>query len=206
MLSHDAQEIASHMLIVCGPSGSGKSTLIAHLLERRRSCELSRSMTTRAPRGIERDGLEYDFVDLETFNARIEEDAFAEYAKVFGHYYGTPHSMIREKIILGLDVVFDIDVQGARQLKKRYPGAWCMLISPPSFEILEKRLRARATDSPEVIASRLKIASDEMSQRNLFDFIVINDDLATASDKCCAIYDAMRLRSKRGDNQVIELA
>ena len=193
----DKSKITPHMLIVCGPSGTGKSTLLGHLLANRNSCCLSRSTTTRAPRGKEQNGVEYDFVDVETFQKRIENDEFAEYANVFGNYYGTPHEMIRSTVEeKGLDVLFDIDVQGARQLRAKYPGVWCVLIAPPSFEVLEKRLRSRGTDAPEVIERRLNTAKHELAQTDLFDFTIINDDLSTACAQICALYDALRLRNR----------
>lgn len=196
-LNLDRTVIASHMLIVCGPSGVGKSTLLGHLLSNRPSCSLSRSTTTRAPRGTEQNGVEYDFVDIPTFKARIEAGEFAEYADVFGNFYGTPHAMIQDAISAGKDVLFDIDVQGARNLKAQYPGAWCIAIAPPSFEILENRLRNRGTDAPEVIEKRLAKARFELSQEDLFDFILVNDDLAKAQSDICNIYDAMTQRAPR---------
>ena len=188
---------ASHMLIACGPSGVGKSTLLTHLLTARPTCTLSRSTTTRAPRGNERNGVEYDFVDVDTFRRRIEAGAFAEYADVFGNYYGTPHTMIHDAIAEGRDVLFDIDIQGARNLKAQYPGAWCVAIAPPSFEILEHRLRSRGTDAPDVIEKRLAKARFELSQEDLFDFVLINDRLDQACDDICRIYDVMRQRAAR---------
>jgi len=193
----DLAQAAAHMLIICGPSGSGKSTLLNHLLSHRETCRLSRSTTTRAPRGAEKDGVEYDFVDVAAFEARVAKGEFAEYANVFGNYYGTPHAMIRQAIEAGQDVLFDIDVQGARQLKAQYPGAWCLLIAPPSFEVLERRLRGRGTDAHDAIERRLQTARQELSQHDLFDIVVVNDDLTTASAQICAAYDVMRLRAAR---------
>ncbi|MBQ8035502.1 MAG: guanylate kinase [Proteobacteria bacterium] len=193
----DNSQISPHMLIVCGPSGTGKSTLLGHLLSHRNTCCLSRSTTTRAPRGKEKNGEEYDFVDVETFRQRIANDEFAEYAEVFGNYYGTPHEMIRSTVEeKHMDVLFDIDVQGARQLRAKYQGVWCVLIAPPSFEVLEHRLRSRGTDAPEVIERRLNTAKHELAQTDLFDFTIVNDDLDTACAQICALYDALRLRNR----------
>lgn len=190
----DKGQIAKHMLIVCGPSGTGKSTLLGHLLANRETCVLSRSTTTRAPRGKEKNGVEYDFVDVETFQTRIERGDFVEYANVFGNYYGTPHEMIRSAVEKGQDVLFDIDVQGSRAIRSQYPNVWCVLIAPPSMEVLEKRLRARGTDAEEVIQRRLNTAKSELAQVDLFDFVIVNDDLETARRQILAIYDALRLR------------
>ena len=193
----DRAQITRHMLIVCGPSGTGKSTLLNHLLSHRDTCILSRSTTTRAPRGTERNGVEYDFVDIPTFEARIARGEFVEYANVFGNYYGTPHEMIRSTVEeKGMDVLFDIDVQGSRKIRSEYPGTWCVLIAPPSMEILENRLRSRGTDSPEVIERRLNTARSELAQTDLFDFVIVNDDLDTACRQICALYDTLRLRRR----------
>lgn len=193
-MKKDRSAIAKHMLIVVGPSGTGKSTLLNYLMSMRNNCAFSRSTTTRAPRGKERHGVEYDFVDTETFQAHIKEGFFAEYANVFGNFYGTPHAMIQENTDKGLNVLFDIDVQGARQLKAQYPDAWCLLIAPPSMEVLERRLRRRATDAPEVIARRLRTAKEELAQTDLFDFVIVNDELEIAKNKILAVYDALCLR------------
>ncbi len=193
----DKEQITRHMLIICGPSGTGKSTLLRHLLSNRDTCCLSRSTTTRAPRGTEQNGVEYDFVDVETFKTRIAANEFVEYAEVFGNFYGTPHEMIRSTVEeKGLDVLFDIDVQGARNIRSQYPGVWCVLIAPPSFEVLENRLRSRNTDAPEVIERRLNTARHELAQTDLFDFTIVNDDLDTACNQICALYDALRLRNR----------
>ena len=187
--------VASHMFIVVGPSGTGKSTLLSHLMALRSTCTMSRSTTTRAPRGSEVNGVEYDFVDIPTFEKRIADGEFAEYANVFGNYYGTPHRMISDNVSAGMDVLFDIDVQGARNLKKKYPEAWCVLIAPPSMEVLEKRLRGRGTDAPEVIEKRLNTAKSELSQTDLFDFVIFNDDLETSKAQIVSLYDSLRLRA-----------
>ena len=192
---NDTAHAAAHMLIIVGPSGTGKSTLLKHLLANRATCEMSRSTTTRQPRGQEKNGVEYDFVDIPTFEARIANGDFAEYANVFGNYYGTPHEMIRHAVSNGLDVLFDIDVQGARQIKQKYPGAWCVLIAPPSMAVLEKRLRGRATDAPEVIQKRLDTAKTELAQENLFDFIIYNDKLEESQALLVAIYDLLKSRA-----------
>lgn len=190
-----AAHIAAHMLIVVGPSGTGKSTLLNHLLSQRSDCGMSRSTTTRAPRGTEQNGVEYDFVDIPTFESKIQNGDFAEYANVFGNYYGTPHEMIRANVEAQRNVLFDIDVQGARQLKKQYPGAWCVLIAPPSMAVLEKRLRGRATDRPEVIERRLETAKSELAQTDLFDFVIFNDKLDVAQNELIAIYDLLSKRA-----------
>lgn len=187
--------VCAHMFIVVGPSGTGKSTLLGHLMDVRKSCGMSRSTTTRAPRGTEVNGVEYDFVDIPTFEKKIANGDFAEYANVFGNYYGTPHSMIADNVNAGRDVLFDIDVQGARNLKKQYPGAWCILIAPPSMAVLEKRLRGRGTDAPEVIEKRLNTARSELAETGLFDFMIVNDDLDTAKSQIVALYDMLSLRA-----------
>lgn len=194
---NETTSLAQHMLIICGPSGVGKSTLLKHLLVQRQTCVLSRSTTTRAPRGKEQDGVEYDFVDIPTFETRIAAGFFAEHALVFGNYYGTPHSMIRDNALASIDILFDIDVQGARQLKEQYPQAWCVLIAPPSMDELAQRLQNRKTEPPEVVSLRLAQAQTELSQKDLFDFVLVNSVLPEAKHHLLSIYDALRLRSAR---------
>ena len=193
--SNAKAHIGAHMLIVVGPSGTGKSTLLNHLMAVRHTCRFSRSTTTRAPRGTEQNGVEYDFVSIPEFEEKIKNNAFAEYASVFGNYYGTPHAMIEANVDSGFDVLFDIDVQGARLLKTQYPNAWCVLIAPPSMAVLEARLRGRKTDAPDVIERRLKTAEKELAETDLFDFCIVNDDLQTAKEQLVALYDLIALKA-----------
>jgi guanylate kinase len=179
------------LFIVCGPSGVGKTSLSRQLLEARPQLTLSVSYTTRAPREGEEDGVDYHFVDEETFVEMRDREQFAEWAKVHGNYYGTPVSAILDAWKGDKDVLFDIDYQGAKQLEERFPEeARGVLVIPPSMKILEDRLRGRATDAEDVITRRLDAARHELAQFELYDYILENDDFDQALAHLTAIYDA----------------
>lgn len=180
------------LLVVCGPSGVGKTSLSRELRARRERLGVSVSVTTRAPREGEVDGVHYNFVDPQRFRELRDRGYFAEWAEVHGHHYGTPVSEIREAFDDDRDLIFDIDVQGAHQLQNRFPGAVAVLVVPPDMETLERRLRGRGTDPDEVIERRLAAARDEMSHWRSFDYIVVNDEFDVALDRMTAIYDASR--------------
>ncbi len=183
------------LFIVCGPSGVGKSTLCERLLSEFSTLDLSISFTTRAPRGSEQNGVDYHFVSIETFENMIEQGAFAEYAKVHRNYYGTAHSTVSDALQAGRDVLFDIDYQGAQQLRKAFGRrAYSTLLLPPSMRVLERRLRARQTDSPEVIEGRLKAARHEIAQFADFDFGLVNNDLEETYLRFRSVYIALRSR------------
>ena len=178
--------------IVCGPSGVGKTTLVRDLLQSPESqLTLSISYTTRAPRGAEQNGKDYFFVDDATFEGMVENDEFAEWANVHGNKYGTSAKQITDAWERGKNVLFDIDYQGAEQLKSRFAErAVATLVIPPSLAELERRLRDRGTDTEETIALRLKHAATEMRQVALFDFVIENDDLEAAQIAMSHIYFA----------------
>ncbi len=180
------------LLIVCGPSGVGKTSLCDNLLKRRPRLTLSVSYTTRERRGEEEDGVDYHFVDEDQFQAMREAGEFAESAEVHGNWYGTSMSVIEAAWQRGRDLLFDIDYQGARQLKERVPTANAVLIAPPDLITLEERLHGRATDSDEVIEERLSAARHELAQYELFDHIVENDDFDRAAGVLDSIYVATR--------------
>ncbi len=183
------------LLIVCGPSGVGKSSLCTRLLAEQERLRLSVSYTTRAPRGQEVNGEHYHFVDVETFQAMIEEGAFAEHALVHGNYYGTSRAVVREALEAGADLLFDIDYQGARLLQEAFPVHSCaVMVMPPSMEVLEARLRGRGTDSADVISRRLVAAREEIAAYPTFHYALCNDDLSQAYARLCAIYTAQTYR------------
>lgn len=185
------------LFIVCGPSGVGKTSLCEGLLERRPKLTVSTSYTTRAPRGGEEDGVAYHFVDVATFEAKREAGHFAEWALVHGNYYGTAVDVIHDAWAQGKDVLFDIDYQGAAQLRERFPHACTVLLMPPDMATLEARLCNRATDSAEVIANRLDAARHELGQYKSFEYIVENNELERALEALLAIYDASQHRQYR---------
>jgi len=190
----------SQIFIISAPSGSGKSTLVNSLLACEPGLIFSVSYTTRAPRGVEQDGREYHFVTREQFRGMIEAGEFIEWAQVFDDYYGTHRRYVDQGRAEGRDVVLDIDVQGARQLKEKLPGAVSIFILAPSRRELEKRLRARGDVSEDVIRKRLAKAAGEIRNFGQYDYVLVNDDLQAASERLLWIVRTARLRS--ADEQV----
>ncbi|KXJ60691.1 guanylate kinase [Alteromonas sp. KUL42] len=189
-----------NLFILAAPSGAGKSSLIKALMEKYEGnthspMQVSVSHTTRQPRPGEVDGVHYHFVSREEFEALIEQGVFFEYAEVFGNYYGTSRVTIEQTLHRGIDVFLDIDWQGARQVKALMPDTCGIFILPPSLEVLEQRLTNRGQDSEEVIAGRMSQAVSEMSHFNEFDYVIVNDDFATALNDLEAIVTSQRLRS-----------
>ncbi len=168
--------------VLAAASGAGKTTLGNRLLERVDNLELSISYTTRAPRGRECDGVEYHFVDVPRFEQMIAEDAFIEWARVHDNYYGSGVATTRQRLDAGVDLLFDIDVQGAEQLKARFPEAMLVWVDAPSWQELERRLRGRGTDDEEAIQKRLRNARGERVRAlESFDRVVVNEDLELAT-------------------------
>jgi guanylate kinase len=193
------------VLIVSGPSGSGKSTLVAKLLELPGTL-LSVSCTTRKPRPTESDGKWYNFISEDRFRQMIAEGEFLEYAQVFGrNWYGTPRRWLDEARANGKDLVLEIDVQGAIQVKKKLVDAVAIFILPPSRQDLEKRIRARGQDSEEEISRRLERARQELEQYKEYDCVVINDDLERAGREIQAIALAARCARARNEQRVQQI-
>lgn len=188
-----------NLYIVSAPSGAGKSSLISALLQQQPSYEMqvSISHTTRQPRPNEEHGKHYYFVDHKEFERLIAEDAFLEYAQVFGNYYGTSLPMIERSLKQGIDVFLDIDWQGAQQVRKKVPAAKSIFILPPSLQELERRLIGRGQDSNEVIAARMKKAINEISHYDEYDYLIINDDFDQALSEIKVILKAEKLRVER---------
>lgn len=180
------------LLIVCGPSGVGKTSLCDALLASGPKLTLSVSYTTRPRRGDEVDGQNYHFIGSEEFERMKDAGKFAEWAEVHGNYYGTSTEVVEAAWDSGRDLLFDIDYQGARQLKQRYPDATAVLIAPPDMQVLARRLRGRGTDSDEVIENRLKAARHELAQYPLFDYVVENGEFDEAVKVLESIYVAAR--------------
>ncbi|HTS62812.1 MAG TPA: guanylate kinase [Candidatus Acidoferrales bacterium] len=190
------------VFIISAPSGSGKSTLVNHLLADVPNLMFSVSHTTRARRGAEIDGQNYHFVTREQFEAMLARNEFLEWAQVFGNYYGTHRGILEQACAGGQDLVLDIDVQGARQLKKRIPEAVTVFILAPSRQELEHRLRTRSEDPDEVITRRLKDAAEEIRNYKDYDYVLINRDLAEAEATLGAIVRAERVRRTRIEDQI----
>ncbi len=183
------------LYIISAPSGAGKTSLVRALLESTEGIQVSVSHTTRPMRQGEVDGRDYHFTDVEGFRAMIERGEFLEYAQVFDNSYGTSRIMVQQMINEGIDVILEIDWQGAQQVREQIPEAVSIFILPPSREELEQRLRGRGTDSDEVIARRLSEAANEMGHYAEFDYLVFNDDFDTAQAELRSIVLARRLRS-----------
>jgi len=171
------------LFIISGPSGAGKSTILNHVLQNIPEIYFSVSATTRNPRPGETHGEHYHFLSQEDFDRLAAEDGFLEYARYVGNSYGTPSAPIREKLEAGIDVLLDIEVQGAGQVKEKMPEAIAIFLSPPSLEVLEARLRARGTDTEEKIKHRLETAEVEMRRKEQYDHVVINDTIEKAVEK-----------------------
>lgn len=185
---------AGTLYIVAAPSGAGKTSLVRRLVETTPGVAVSISHTTRPPRPGERDGVHYHFVSLAVFEAMIAEGAFLEHAQVFGNRYGTSRAAVLAQLEAGQDVILEIDWQGARQVRMLAPDSLGIFILPPSREALRERLAGRGQDSREVIERRMAAALDELSHHAEFDYLVVNDDFATALDTLRAIVVANRQR------------
>ena len=188
------------LFIVSSPSGAGKTTLIHRVLRDPRiggSLHFSVSHTTRPPRVGERTGVEYHFVDEAAFRAIEARGGFLEWAVVHGNLYGTSREEVEPRLESGIDVLLDIDVQGARQVRSHVPEAVKVIVFPPSREVLEKRLRARGSDAPDVVLRRLAAARKEMEEWGEFDYAIINEDLEAAVDELRSILVARRAGKSR---------
>jgi guanylate kinase len=192
------------LLVVSGPSGAGKTTLCREIRAMMPGLRPSVSYTTRRPRPGEKNGREYFFVDSPTFGRMVEEDEFAEWAVVYGHRYGTPRKAMADMIARGIDVLLEIDVQGAMQIKARFPEAVNVYVLPPSIGELRRRLEQRAGDAPEEIARRLRRAREEVRSFRQYDYIVRNEDLKEAVKALEAIITAERVKTARLDIAAIE--
>ena len=187
------------LYIISAPSGAGKSSLINALLAEDRSwdVQVSISHTTRAPRVGENNAEHYHFVDVQNFKSLIEENAFFEWAEVFGNYYGTSRITIEQALQQGTDIFLDIDWQGAQQVREMMPEAVGIFILPPNRDELESRLNKRGQDSSEIIAKRMSQAQSEMSHYNEYDYLIINDDFELASKELSNIVSALRNKQSK---------
>jgi guanylate kinase len=190
------------VFIISAPSGSGKSTLVSELMRRVPRLRFSVSYTTRYPRGDERDGEDYFFISRADFEERVARGEFLEHAEVFGNYYGTHISELDRAAAEGYDLVLDIDVQGARQLKERIPAGVSIFILAPSRQILEERLRARSQDSEAVILRRLHDAAGEIRNYSLYDYVLVNREVAASVETLVAIVKATRSRRDRMEDEI----
>ncbi len=183
------EQYTGKLFIISGPSGAGKGTICQRLIEESDPARmaLSVSMTTRAPREGEEHGVDYFFVSEEEFLATMDKDGFLEHAQVYGNRYGTPRELVREKLKSGVDVVLEIDIQGALSVKERYPEGIFIFILPPSMSELRKRLTGRGTETAEDIEKRLSQTSKEVSYIEKYDYVVVNGELEEAVSRVKSI-------------------
>ena len=189
--------IAGTLFIVAAPSGAGKTTLVGRLLKDDPQVMHSISFTTRAPRGGEQNGREYNFIDVPRFLDMRERGEFAEWAEVHDNFYGTSRVWLEQRMQEGCDMLLEIDWQGAQQMRRQFPEAVSIFVLPPSIAELERRLRGRGSDSDDVIARRVAGAYGEMRHVGEFDFVIINNDLDVALGELKAAVRASRLRFPR---------
>jgi guanylate kinase len=190
------------IFIISAPSGSGKSTLVSRLLASDPRLLFSVSYTTRGPRGNEKPGENYIYISRQEFLDRIASQEFLEYAEVFGNFYGTHREVLDQAQIESKDLILDIDVQGAGQLKKRIPEAVTVFILPPSRDILEQRLRSRSEDSEEVIQRRLRDAAEEIRNYRQYDYLLVNHRVEESTGTLAAIVQAERVRRIRMEDRI----
>ncbi len=185
------------LIVISGPSGVGKGTIFSRLLASDPSLTFSVSATTRSPRNGETDGVDYFFITEDQYQELVQQDAFLEHATVHGHSYGTLKSQIVEKLEKGLNVVLDIDPQGAKQVMAQWPDCVSIFLLPPSYDKLRQRLYGRNTDATEEIERRLKNAKGEIEQAGMYQYVVVNDDLQVALNQVTAIVTAEKQRTSR---------
>ncbi|MEA4952970.1 MAG: guanylate kinase [Aminivibrio sp.] len=187
------------LFVLSGPSGAGKGTLRKKVFETVQGIRFSISCTTRPPRQGEKEGIDYRFISEEAFLSLLKEDKFLEHAKVHGHYYGTLRDDVERTLSSGIDMVLEIDVQGAFQIREKMPESILVFVSPPSLEELEHRLRERGTESGEHLRLRMKNARLEMMKAKDYDYVIVNDDAERASEELKSII--IGCRSNRGERK-----
>ncbi|MDW5300569.1 MAG: guanylate kinase [Sedimentibacter sp.] len=185
------------LVVISGPSGAGKGTICKRLKEEIKDLKVSVSATTRKPREGEIEGTSYYFINEEEFIKRINNEEFLEYAKVYGNYYGTPKREVFKELQDGNDIILEIDIQGALQVKKNYPKGVFIFILPPSLTELNNRIEKRGTDSKEVILKRMQCAYDELDYAFEYDYVVVNDEVEAAVEKIKIIILAEKNRAIR---------
>jgi guanylate kinase len=189
--------VPGNLIIVSGPSGAGKSAISTGVLEQLPRLRFSVSYTTRAPRGNEQNGVHYNFVSREEFDDLVRTGEMLEWAEVYGNLYGTSQKVIDEGLAGGEDVLLDVDVQGAKTICRKRPGAISIFIMPPSYAVLRERLEQRKLDKVYVIAQRLRVAFEEIRQYADYDYLIINSDLGKAIEELKAIVTGSRCRMQR---------
>ncbi len=197
------QKVKGLIVVISAPAGAGKTTLCKRLLQSCPSFISSVSFTTRPPRKNEIEGVDYYFVSREEFEKLIEKNTFIEWAEVHGHLYGTSADFLKKNLEAGKDVVLEVDVNGGRKIKEKYPQAILIFILPPSWKELEKRLKSRALDDEKSIKRRLERAKEEIKHLPFYDYFVVNDDINKALKQLITIIEAERSRISRVDDKTL---
>ena len=182
------------LIVISGPSGAGKSTVVGRAIQGREDMCFSTSVTTRGPRPGEVDGKDYFFIDEERFRRMVEQGELLEHASYVSHSYGTPKAFVEQQMDAGMNVILDIEVQGARQVREKMSDAVLVFIVPPSMEELRRRLEGRGTENAETIAARLQRAREELKEASLYDYIIVNDVVDEAAAEFAAILNAEHCR------------
>lgn len=193
------------VFVVSGPSGSGKDTVLKGLFAENPDIVFSISSITRAMRPGEKEGEKYNFISREHFEEMIKNDLLLEHNVFVGNYYGTPRIPVEKAVSEGRDIIIEVDVNGAAQIRKKLPEAVTVFIMPPSFEELKRRLVGRGTESEELIEKRLRSALDEIKRAGEYDYIIVNDDAAAASQSLMSVIKACRLKTERQKNIINEV-
>lgn len=193
------------LMVLSGFSGAGKGTLVKALLRKYDDYALSISMTTRAPREGERDGVEYFFATREKFEETIVDNGLIEYALYCGNYYGTPRAYVEEQMAAGKNVILEIEIQGALKIKEKFPDSLLIFVTPPNAQELKRRLEGRGTESAEVIAQRLARATEESEGIEAYDYIVVNDNLDECVEEIHRLVDAARRAPVRSQELIKEI-
>ncbi len=193
------------LIILSGPSGSGKDTVLNELVARNDDLRVSISMTTRKMRQGETDGVNYYFVDRDYFEKKVSEGKMLEYAEYVGNYYGTPKAPVDEMLNNGINVVLEIEVQGADKIRKMYPDVVSVFLMPPSLSTLESRIRMRGTEDEETIANRLFIAQQEIRRADEFGYVIVNDTVSEAVESFETIIKAEQLKFSRNKHLISEV-